>query len=356
MPELQQNKGPKYVVLANRFKAQIEQGELKPGDRLPSFTELRAQFGVTPTTIERVYGLLEQENLIVRERGRGTFVCEPEERATTGVVGVAGMTLVQQPHPYWARLMEGLHEAATRAGLELLLLNEASQIKWEKVDGVISYETRATPARALLDRLPPGMPFVSALVATHEGVSVLADDYRGAFDVTRHLLELGHQRIAYLFDPLSTQRIAGYHDALRQAGIAADGNWVRHVHDEINGAFCHYLEAGHRAMEAWLREDWAQLGCSALMTQNDDTAIGSIRALRAHGLNVPDDVSVTGFDGTEVGQYFSPHLTTVEVPLREIGVTAVETLLRQMNGEASKAASLVLPVRVRVGESTKSPL
>ena len=355
MTELQHTKGPKYVALANRFKTQIAQGELKPGDRLPSFTELRAQFGVTPTTVDRVYALLEQESLIVRERGRGTFVREPEARATTGIIGLAGMSLVHQPHPYWVRLMEGLYEAATRSGYELLLLDQSSEIHWEKVDGMINYETQPPLERAMARRLPPYMPCVSALTSRKEGVSVLADDYRGAFEVTQHLLDLGHRRIAYLLDPLSAQRSVGHHDALRQAEIVADARWTRQVHNEIDGVYCTYLEVGHRAMENWLNEDWAQLGCTALVAQNDDTAIGAIRALRAHGLSVPDDVSVTGYDGTEVGQYFSPHLTTVEVPLRKIGVLAVETLVRQMNGENNIGASLILPNRFRAGDSTREP-
>lgn len=354
MSSIPQLKGPKYLTLANRLKTQIEQGTLKPGDRLPSFTELRAQYGVTPTTVERIYSLLEQQQLIVRERGRGTFVRQPQERVTTGMIGIAGVTFAQQPHPYWARLMEGFQDAAARAGLELLLLNEASVIKWEKVDGLIIHETRAAHAQAMLRRLPPGMPCVSALIASREMVSVVADDYQGVYEMTQHLIQLGHRRIAYLFDPLSPRRVAGYHDALREAGIEGQACWLRPIHDEPDSPFCHYMEVGHRAMEQWLKDDWRALGCTALMTQNDDTAIGAIQVLRHAEISVPEQVSVTGFDGTEVGQYFTPRLTTVEVPLREIGVTAIETLLRQMGGEAFTISTLVLPTRLKIGRSSRA--
>lgn len=344
-------KTPKYVVLAEQLREQIEQGVLKPGDRLPSFVEMRALHGVTPTTVERIYARLEQDNLIVRERGRGTFVRQRDERAMNGVIGISGISFSQQPHPYWFNLMEGFQEVATKAGVELLLLNENSEISWDKVDGVLTYDSHATDRERTLAQLPPGMPCVTALEAERDLVSVIADDYQGAYDLTTHLLNLGHRRIGYIYDPLSPTRLTGYRTALRDAGVEVDERWARPVPPYAHNA-CLYTEFGQYVTRQWLESDWADLGCTAIMTQNDDTAIGVMNALSQAGLRVPEDISVAGFDGTEIGRYFLPRITSVEVPLREIAATAMELLLRQVNGEKMNPWTMVLPTKVLPGNST----
>jgi DNA-binding LacI/PurR family transcriptional regulator len=359
MPTLQNLEGPKYQTLANLFKAQIEQGEFKPGDRLPSFTEMRAQYGATPTTVERVYSQLEQERLIIRERGRGTFVCQPEVRPMTGVIGINGIVFSANLHPYWAQIMEGFHEVAARNGLELLLLNESSAINWEKVDGIITPDLPKEQLEAMLQRMPPKMPCVATLFETGRIACILADDYQGAYEITNYLIEQGHRRIAYLINPISitSRRLAGYYDAMRDSGIEVEPGWVHPLEEPeefVPEGMFNFLKSGTLSMRNWLDSDWASQGCTALMAQNDDAAIGAIRTLQERGIRVPEDLSVAGFDGTDTIQYFSPNLTTIKVPLREIGVAAIETLLRQIRGESLAANKLMLPARLMVGQSTRA--
>jgi DNA-binding LacI/PurR family transcriptional regulator len=345
-------KTPKYVVLAEQLRDQIEQGVLKPGDRLPSFVEMRAMHGVTPTTVERVYARLEQDSLIVRERGRGTFVKQRDRRAVNGVIGISGISFSQQPPPYWFNLMEGFQDVASKAGVELLLLNEKSEISWDKVDGVLTYDSHAADRERTLRQLPPGMPCVTALDAERDLVSVIADDYQGAYDLAKYLVELGHRRIGYIYDPLSPARLTGYRTALRDAGLAVDDRLMRPVPPYDASDECAYTLFGQTTMRQWLETDWAESGCTAVMTQNDDTAIGVMNALSQAGLSVPEQVSVAGFDGTDIGRYFLPSITSVEVPLREIAATAMELLLRQVNGEKMNPWTMVLPTRVVEGNST----
>ena len=117
--------GPKYERLADDLRGQMSEGVLRPGDRLPTFREMRENFGATPTTVERVYRLLEGEGLIVRSQGRGVFVAATPARIATGVIGLSGATFARRlSHPYFAHLMEGVHEAAARAGREILVLQQ----------------------------------------------------------------------------------------------------------------------------------------------------------------------------------------------------------------------------------------
>ena len=351
MPTTTSSKNSKYLVLAEQLRTQIEQGFFLPGDRLPSFVEMRTEHGVTITTVERAYAHLEKDDLVVREQGRGTFVKERAARVLTNVIGVSGILYSQ--HPYSLQLMEGLQQVATPAGFEILLLNEETPIAREKVDGVLSCDTGFAKFEKWR-KLPSGMPCVTATVNARDFVSVVGDEYQGAYDLTRHLLELGHRRIASLLDPFLSARLTGHQNALRDANIEAASNWSRVV------AYDHtpdlqYTSAGYAAMRVWLDEDWDKTGCTAIMTQNDDTAMGVLCALKEAGRSVPEHVSVTGFDGTDAGRYFQPQITSVEVPLREIGEAAMELLLRQIQGEEMHASTIVLPTRILPGESVGKP-
>ena len=342
----------KYNLLFRQLKAQIESGALAPGDRMPTFVEMRAQYGVVPTTVDRIYGMLEQEGLIVREQGRGTFVKQPAPRRANGVVGIHGVADSQPTHPYYAHLIEGFREVAGPEDIELLLLNETSEITWDKVDGVITYAAPPPGFPPLQRRMPAGMPCVSALVSDPKLPSVMADDYQGAYDVTQHFLELGHRRIAYLHDPVSRRRLSGFRDALRDAGIEPEDSWEYPLDYAANEVSWTYGRCAYTSMASWLAGNWRSLACTALLAQNDDAAIGAIRALREAGVAVPQDVSIAGFDGTEIGNFFVPTLTSVEVPLREIGAAAMELLLRQIRGEEVKIGTLLLPTHVIIRQSS----
>jgi DNA-binding LacI/PurR family transcriptional regulator len=350
MPKIRE---PKYASIASDIRKQIEKKVLKPGDRLPSMAEMRRQHGITPTTVSKVYSILQQERLIECGRGRGTFVAIPPAKPRTGIVGIHGLTHGDNPysHPFTAGLMRGFIEASTKTNVELLLLNNSSARDWELIDGVI---THASEAPELLRQLPDGIPSVVTLLSVPEVVSVVADERAGIGLLVQHLVSLGHRRIAAILDPFSPLRLSGYREALDGAGIDLNPDWIRRL-DVRDRQAPNYHELGYHTIHQWLREGWPDLGCTAILVQNDDAANGVIRALREADIAVPGQVSVTGFDGTEVGHYLRPSLTTIEMPLHQIGLTAMELLNRQIAGEKMQPLTLSLPVSLKVGESSAPP-
>jgi len=348
---------PKYQELAQRLRDRIAAGELKPGNQLPSFAQMSAEYGIGQSTLERVYVLLERDGLIVRDPGRGTFVANPADAIqTTGVVAFID-PFGNYQHPYNAYLMQGLQNGARQLGLDLLVLHDTNGIGERKVDGLIVVVSH--PA-SFFKFLPTGIPRVSAIYP-HEGISsVSANDRQGIVDEVGHLYALGHRNIGFLTtgctsnpDVLSGKRLEAYHESLR---------WVRSLEapwsmrsGTQNASF---VERGREKMKEWLQDDWDSLGCTALLCQNDDTAIGVIETLLAEGYKVPGDVSVVGFDGTERAEFFRPRLTTVRVPLHEIGERSVQ-LLHEIIHQAADARALgprsvVLPVALQLGDSAAS--
>jgi DNA-binding LacI/PurR family transcriptional regulator len=357
----------KYEQWAEQLRSKIQRGELTPGDRLPSHADMKEQFGLSRPTVERIHLLLEREGLIVREERRGAFVAA-RQNPVSNVIGVFSPLGDRYEHqPYNMHLLAGVREVAERLEHQILLLGgsthrEGRKFDWTQVGGVLTLASDDRHIAALIDSLPPGMPCVTLIGESPRALSVSVDDYHGSMAATEHLLELGHRRIAALISPISLitrRRIEGYRQALRKAGLRPREKWLRDQNYRLT-AQVGFVQAAKQTMAQWLREDWSPLDCTAIVAQNDESAIGIIEALHEAGLRVPDDVSVIGFDGTELARHFRPRLTTMEVPLHEIGARGAQWLIEQMeasrNGtwtfEAAARETIVLLPRLRVGEST----
>jgi len=221
--------------------------------------------------------------------------------------------------------------------------------------------------------IPAQLPLVCLFGVQPERASIVADEYSGQKLATEYLLKLGHRRIAFLHGSDGThapERLKGYEDALREFGIAPQKNWRRSLSTK-NDFGPQFIASGRAQMAAWLGEKaakgWNKIACTSLLCHNDETAVGAIQALHAAGLKVPGDVSVIGFDGTEVGEYSAPQLTTIEMPLRQMGQVAVEMLQKLMTNDAARAADAisiepemivehaVLPTQLLVRASTSEP-
>lgn len=346
----QQPKVPKYWKLAETLRAQITSGELLPGAQMPTVAQLQAQYGVSLSTVNQAQSLLEKDGLIVREQGRRTFVAERPKEQTVGTLGLV-LHVDSLSGAYMTELFEGVRSEARQQNLELLLLNDEDVNDCRKADAILMY---CHPTEAYALNPPAHVPNVLLFQHCADFTCVLADDFNGSLIATRHLLENGHRRIAYILasdsEAISRLRLAGYRAALAEAGVTADENWVRFI---ASSRIKNYRSDGEGVMRDWLKSDWRELDCTAILAHNDEAAIGVMRALREQGLTVPRDLSVVGFDGTEVSELSTPILTTVKVPLRELGAAAVKILALQIEqGVSRELQKIVLPVQLQLGAST----
>lgn len=181
--------------------------------------------------------------------------------------------------------------------------------------------------RALEQLISRGDPIV--LMQEHSELasrvpSVSADDYAGSRELCRHLLELGHTDIAYLTTTehwsALEQRVAGYGDALADAGLAKATQIVAARSFSPRSGF----EAGTRLLSTSQRP-------SAIMCGNDQLAFGVLGAAARLGLGVPEDVAVTGFNDFPLAEVSVPSLTTVRLPGYEMGMTAARLLMSSGN-------------------------
>jgi DNA-binding LacI/PurR family transcriptional regulator len=226
----------------------------------------------------------------------------------------------------------------------------ATLTRRDRADGLLIMSLPA-PARGLERLADAGVPVV-LLDARGEGVpAVITDDVEGGCLATRHLLALGHERIAFIGDepdnPLgfvsSAQREQGYRQTLAAAGIGVRPGYVRH------GPHVRAV-ARLRTEELLARPDRP----TAVFASSDTQALGVLEAVRAAGLEVPRDLSVVGFDDIEVSSYAG--LTTVRQPLYKSGRKAAALLLDALRSEAPPTASETRFELELVVRSTTSPL
>ncbi len=212
-----------------------------------------------------------------------------------------------------------------------------------RIDGMILI---GPPFRARDVALPGHTPFV-AIHANHPLPKVLnieSDEERGAYELTRHGLGLGHRRIMHVTGPWSDRgvrrRIRGYKRALAEAGVPFDPDLLVPAH--------YNTEAGRDAVRVWLAAHAGRALPQMVFCGSDAIALGCMEALTERGLRVPDDVSVAGFDDTLAARMTVPPLTTVRQPLREMGRQAVEELLGRIERRtpAEAARPVVFPTEV----------
>lgn len=350
----------KYEYWTQHFRERIQSGDLPDGARLPSQKDLREIHDLSQTTVEHVYQALENEGLIVREHRRGVFVKAPRrQRALDTIALVCDGFGEFDAHPYYAQLIGTAHRMAGNDDMRILLCKSDLVSDLEGVSGILHIAPHAGAIREYLKQLPSQVPVVSVLGSWPSVPAVVADEQGGVFSAVEYLLHAGHKRVAMLASKIygPSTRIDAYRNRLLQSGIKPREEWVRIMAEHYPSI--PFEELGYLTMKEWLQSGWEKLGCTALLCQNDDTAAGAMRALGEAGIKVPDDVSVIGFDGTQVASYLRPSLTTIEMPLEAMITRAWELLRAHAHPLPSERPSpeiVMLPTKLRVAQSTAPPI
>ncbi|WP_280553677.1 substrate-binding domain-containing protein [Halomonas sp. 25-S5] len=269
-----------------------------------------------------------------------------------------GMIVTAANNPFFAEVIRGVEDHCFAQGYSLMLCNtgdaDARQLTYlqalrdKRVDGLIVMTAHSGPDfLEALARQPLPTVLMDAAPPDGDDIAVVNDDSRlGACLAIGHLLERGLEDIALLTGPVahprSAERLAGALAALDAAGIRPDASRIVATNLLADG--------GYDAMRHLLkRRPYPQ----ALFAFNDLVAIGAMRAAREHGLTLPDDLSVVGYDDIELGRYLSPALTTVQQPIYEIGTMASIQLIERLEHRRPLRRLLQLAPRLVVRESVR---
>jgi LacI family transcriptional regulator, galactose operon repressor len=261
-------------------------------------------------------------------------------------------------NPFYAALVSGIQEAAFDHGRTMLLcttegdaereehylrLLQAKQVDGALVDGLV------LPADRIATFVEDGFPIVclDRDIDARSIPVVQVDNRMGGRLATKHLIGLGHTRIAHITGAgelgISDERLAGYRDALTAARIEPDFDLVE------EGRFTE--EGGHDAARSLIER---HPDVTAIFAANDLSALGVLNALAENGRSVPDDVSVVGFDDLRLAAYTSPPLTTVRQPGVEIARLATEILIGLTEGQPAQRMRHLLQPELVLRASTRA--
>jgi LacI family transcriptional regulator len=263
-----------------------------------------------------------------------------------------GVVLPDIHGEFFSELLRGIDRTAQKHGRHLLVssshhglpgMSAALRAMYGRVDGLIVMAPDV-PAAGLIDALPHMLPTVlvnCALVRTPSDVrlaSLAVDNFGGALAMVRHLVSLGHRRIAFISGAAhnedAAERERGYRDAMREAGLDVPAEY------QPRGEFTE--EGGLAAADALIALSPRP---TAIFAANDMMALGALALLRERGLTAPGDIAVTGFDDVPTARHITPPLTTVRVDVEALGARAVALLLEQMSDARQGSHDIVPPSR-----------
>jgi DNA-binding LacI/PurR family transcriptional regulator len=303
---------------------------------------------IPPATAQRI-------QRIARESGyTASAVARSLVTRKTQALGVVVTSIAD---PFNADLVDGIEEVANQRGYSVILATSQANPEREiavvrsfgerRVDGILVASSRVGSLYLhMLEELKIPIVLVNNQHESEFAYSISVNNVDGAYRATRHLLDLGHRRIAYLGDKLGLhsdrERFAGWGKALTESDVPLDSELVVYGDGKLEGAYLAAEELLGRGEPL-----------TAVVCYNDMSALGLLRAAEGRGIAVPDALSVTGFDDILFAALARPALTTVRQPRREMGRKAAEMLLEIFGGSPAEKA-VVIRGELMVRSSTAS--
>ncbi len=295
---------------------------------------------------------------IVQAAARLGYVPNPIARSlSTGRTGVLGLVFPYldafvDRNPFCSLLMSGVFSEAIEDRYNMMLYT-ARDGYWNRgqsidprVDGLIL--ALPDPSDPILRQcVAHQFPCVAIVTEPQDGIiTVNADDKRGGYLATRHLIELGHTNIMMLHggDTISSNRhrLNGYNQALAEANIEPREDLL------VKAGFD--WRPAKQAMEAVLQKP-SSTWPTAIFAVNDLCAAGAMLALQERGLRIPDDIAIVGFDDTQFSTSVQPALTTVKMPITKMGATAAQMLAKEVEGHRPTERHVTLEVSLTIRQS-----
>ncbi|MFH0881353.1 MAG: LacI family DNA-binding transcriptional regulator [bacterium] len=310
---------------------------------------------VHPETVARINAAIDKLNYTPRRSARGL---------ASGRSGNIGFILSEQffsrTEPFYTKVFLGAEFEARKHDLYVLLTSVDKRYSCPRdlprflhernVDGLII--AGKVPSEALEDLKKFNIPVVLVDYGDPDfyGTRVLMDNIRGTVLAVRHLMVMGHRKIGYIGGesdhPSARERIQGYREEMARNGIEIQEKWV-----EISEPMMS-LDAGERAFERLLERGELP---TALVCSNDAMAIGVLKNAERHGISVPGNLSVVGFDDVTEGCMITPPLTTIRVAKEDLGSMAIQTLVDVLGNGRPRLSEIRVGVELIARSSTAVP-
>jgi LacI family transcriptional regulator len=337
----------------------------------PTIKEVALEAGVSIATVSRVLNDKDKVKSSTRERVKNAVQkmnFQPDLNARNMInkeTKTIGMIVPDLSNEYWAQLFDVLQERFWNHKYTLIVCSTSHKSEKEtafvmsfierRVDGIIIGSSLAGPDNeSTYDMIKNhAIPTVSLDPKKRGMNSVVGDHLQGATDAVLHLVNLGHQNIAYIGGPLIPDtRELGYRNAFMLNGLVVNEALIK------RGNYMYAFQFGYQAVSELIEEN---LDFSAVFCFNDAIAFGVIKGLEQHGKSVPDDIAIVGYDDIQMASAFKPALTTVRQPIRDIGDALAELLFESLGMDtetllATPPKNISFNMELIVRESSGGPV
>lgn len=363
---------PLYQQILEYLREKITSRQLLPGQQLPTEFELAEQFGVSRITSKRALEELEKEGYIYRKRGHGSFVSPSViKTANNGIGKVVSIIFPYHSAEGWVMTyIKGAMDYLNPRGYFLSIHctggeNERdylNQLTLDGVGGIIYYPSSTVKNIDILTTLCMNNYPVVTIDKYFDGIPlshVVSDNFNGEYMLVKHMVELGHRRIAYVCaDTINNKsslrdRYLGYCKALKDHGLEIDQEII------FLDYYTRMIEFKEESKQKeFLREKLKSMidsGVTAMLAENDVEAITIYKILTEIDVKIPQQVSLAGFDNIELLKHFELPLTTINQNFYEIGKRAAQLVVKSIEEKSYKYVREIIPVELIKGETTASP-
>jgi len=360
---------PLYIQLTNILTNEIVSNSYKPDDKFFTEREIIENYHISANTVKGALNILVHRGLLYRRPRKGTFIKSTNIINNTSIAQntyTENITLVFPKavwegmfNPFYSKVLEGVEDEISDSGFHLDFFILKGSPKKESIlySKIIENRTKGIfilggelDKELLVKIKNTGIPFV--LIDNPENPdnikAIMLDNINGSYKAVQYLINKGHKKIAYLGGGTRNKvcflRLEGYKKAMESAGLKIDNNFIIQG-ERLNS------EYGFKSMDTYIKK--AKKLPTAIFAVNDVVAIGAHRALVHHGLSVPDDISLIGFDDIEMSGLLQPPLTTMRVDREKMGRTAVKMMLGLIKNNGSIDKNILLQPKLIERKSVK---
>lgn len=356
------NPVPLYLQIVENLKAKIAAGDLNEGDYIGSQQDLAKEYGVSLITARKAMAVLINEGNLVGRVGKGMYVARRNRSLDKHKYRMIGLVLSNMRDPFFSLIMQSVELTASEKRYNLLLSNSSGRIEKEEnqiqhflemgIDGLIiasmTHKYKATSSLRKLNK--DNIPFVMVSYIEDPDIYYVGTNHeKGGYLAAEHLIKQGFDRIGYVSaergSPVALRRQHGYAHALREYGKLVNPDDIFYMRwNDFNSGYeiaTHILAQPNKP--------------NAFFIFSDIAALGFEKAVLEHGLKIPADIALVGYDNIERASYAPVPLTTVHQPTFEIGVLAFEKLFALIEGRSVEVRTILEP-KLIVRDSCKGQM
>ncbi|MBS4178195.1 GntR family transcriptional regulator [Lederbergia citrea] len=360
------SKPAKYMIVIDKIKEWIANGDVKPGEKIYSENELTKMFNVSRHTIRQAVGQLVHEGLLYREQGAGTFCSTPNVPSKPPQMAGKNIGIITTyiSDYIFPSIIRGMESYLTSNGYSLTISCTDNDLDKEKqcleamlsrnIDGLIIEPTKSSGYNPnihyYLELERRNIPYlmINQYYSQLNPPYIMLDDEKGGYIATDYLFSQGHEKIIGIFktdDMQGVLRMKGFIRAFRENNIPfLNDTIISYTTEDLNNGLTDKLKE--------ILENPAVP--SGIICYNDEVALTTINFLRENGYKVPDDISIVGYDDSHLAEVSEVKITSVTHPKAKMGEDAAKWIVDAVeNNGASKQESIIYEPELVIRNSTK---